>query len=450
MRVSLMAETGISNKDLIGDLKSELQRLVESIIEESPSEDETGFALNVDRAIQTLQTLKDVKKRENQRSSSILEPHNRIVGFYPQEFNCPLTKNIMRDPVIVSTGVTYDRCSIQKWLKEGNRACPITQQLLPSPNLIPNHLVQIMISKWCKNRGIRYPSPDHPPLLLALLKTITSATSDAQKEAAWALRSLTKRLPSFRAHFSEYTEFIPQLLSPLTQSEIDPNLHQYLITTLMNLSIHETNKKTVAETPLVIPILLNALRSGTIKTKRNAAATLCTLSALDTNKSLIGKAGALKPLIDLLEEGQSLAMKDVASAIFSLCINDENKGRAVENGAVRVVLKKIEERVHVDELLVILAMLSDHQKAVVEMAELGAVSSLFLLIKETKCEQNKENCIAVVHRICLKDENTWKEMREEEGRYGTISKIVENGSSRAKRKAKGVLDRINMRRAHTA
>ena len=105
---------------------------------------------------------------------------------------------------------------------------------------------------------------------------------------------------------------------------------------------------------------------------------LFTLSALDSNKELIGKSGALKPLIDLLEEGHALAMKDVASAIFTLCVMHENKARAVRDGAVRVITGKITSRIHVDELLAILALLSSHHKAVQEMADLGVVgSSLF-------------------------------------------------------------------------
>ena len=96
---------------------------------------------------------------------------------------------------------------------------------------------------------------------------------------------------------------------------------------------------------MVITILLDVLRSGTIETRSNAAATLFTLSALDSNKSLIGKAGALKPLIDLLDEGHALAMKDAASAIFNLCIIHENKGRAVRDGAINVLLNKIEDMV---------------------------------------------------------------------------------------------------------
>ncbi|KAL7600058.1 U-box domain-containing protein 9 [Lactuca sativa] len=465
-----MAKSGVFERDptaaakvTTDNLKKELQRLVKSIVEESSPDEEIGFGFIdcIDRATQTLQSLKDLKEGMKHRSYD-----NTSFDSCPQEFNCPLSKEIMRDPVIISSGKTYDRASIQKWLKAGNRTCPKTQQVLTHTILTPNHLVRDMITQWCKNRGVRLPGPlvysdqnlatePNQSLFRSLLNKLSSSLPD-QKEAASSLRSLTKRIPSFRAFFGESDDAIPQLLAPLSvikpETETHRDLQEDLITTLLNLSIHDNNKKIVAETPNAIPILLDALRLGTIETRSNAAATLFTLSALDSNKSLIGKSGALKPLIDLLDEGHVIAMKDAASAIFNLCIVHENKSRAVRDGAVTVILKKIGERVQVDELLAILAMLSSNQKAVEEMSDLGAVSCLFSLIKETSCDRNKENCIAILHTICFNDRTQWREMKEEESKYGTLSRVAGDGTSRAKRKANGILDRINrpINRTHTA
>lgn len=305
---------------------------------------------------------------------------------------------------------------------------------------------------YINEEGITEADRDH---FLSLLGKMSSSLPE-QKEAAKELRMLTKRMPSFRALFGESLDAIPQLLRPLSegksQSGIQPEIQEDVITTLLNLSIHDNNKKLVAETPMVIPLLVEALRSGTIETRTNAAAALFTLSALDSNKALIGKAGALKPLIDLLEEGHPMAMKDVASAIFNLCIIHENKARVVRDGAVGVILRKITNRMHVDELLAILAMIATHQKAVEEMGDLGAVPCLLNIIRESTCDRSKENGIAILYAICLNDRTKWKEMREEEKNFGTISKLAQNGTSRAKRKASGILERLNraVNLTHTA
>ena len=291
--------------------------------------------------------------------------------------------------------------------------------------------------------GVTDADRDH---FLSLLEKMSLALPE-QKQAAKELRLLTKRMPSFRALFGESLDAIPQLLNPLSENKSRTGIHQDLqedvITTVLNLSIHDNNKKLVAETPMVIPLLTEALRSGTIETRTNAAATLFTLSALDSNKALIGKSGALKPLIDLLEEGHQLAMKDVASAIFNLCMIHENRSRAVRDGAGGVILKKFMDRTQVDEGLALLAMLSSHPKAIEEMGEVGAVPCLLTVIRETTCGRNKENCIAILHAICLNDRTKWKEMRDEESTYGIISELAMNGTSRAKRKASGILERLN-------
>ncbi len=54
----------------------------------------------------------------------------------------------MRDPVIVSTGMTYDRSSIEKWLQEGHNTCPVTNQVVTNHDLIPNHTLQRLIRDW--------------------------------------------------------------------------------------------------------------------------------------------------------------------------------------------------------------------------------------------------------------------------------------------------------------
>lgn len=357
---------------------------------------------------------------------------------------------------------TYDRFFIQKWLNAGNRTCPQTHQVLSNTFLTPNNLIREMIEKWSKNQGIElcnvisYISDEGAKEsdknhFLCLLEKMSSTLSD-KKSAAKELRLLTKKHPCFRVLFCDFENAIPQLLKPICEgnsignsssNSINHDLQEDVITTLLNISIHDNNKKIVAETPMVIPLLMKALRCGTIETRANSAATLFTLSALDSNKELIGKLNALKPLISLLEEGHPLTMKDVASAIFTLCMMHDNKARAVKEGAIRVIMMKMKNRVHVDELLAILALLSTHQKAVLEMAELGAVPCLLSVMRESSCERNKENCVAILQTICLYDRSKLKDIKEEENSYRTISELAKNGTSRAKRKASGILERLN-------
>lgn len=72
----------------------------------------------------------------------------------------------MKDPVTLSTGITYDRESIEKWIQDGNQTCPVTNQVLTSFDQIPNHMIRRMIQDWCvanRAHGVeRIPTPRTP------------------------------------------------------------------------------------------------------------------------------------------------------------------------------------------------------------------------------------------------------------------------------------------------
>ena len=56
-------------------------------------------------------------------------------------FLCPITREVMEDPVICSDGHTYERVAIEQWLRTNSRS-PMTNQHLPSRLLIPNHALR--------------------------------------------------------------------------------------------------------------------------------------------------------------------------------------------------------------------------------------------------------------------------------------------------------------------
>ncbi|KAE8720578.1 U-box domain-containing protein 27 [Hibiscus syriacus] len=66
----------------------------------------------------------------------------------PSLFRCPISLDVMKSPVSLCTGVTYDRASIQRWLDGGNNTCPATMQVLQSKELVPNRNLQRLIQNW--------------------------------------------------------------------------------------------------------------------------------------------------------------------------------------------------------------------------------------------------------------------------------------------------------------
>ena len=63
----------------------------------------------------------------------------------PDWLRCPITMEIMMDPVVAADGHTYEREPMLKWLKNSCRS-PVTNQALPNKTLITNHAMRSQIA----------------------------------------------------------------------------------------------------------------------------------------------------------------------------------------------------------------------------------------------------------------------------------------------------------------
>ncbi|KAG5611210.1 hypothetical protein H5410_022491 [Solanum commersonii] len=247
----------------------------------------------------------------------------------------------------------------------------------------------------------------------SLLETLSSNDDVLENmKAAKLVRILTKRFPPLRAFFEEDSVAVTKLLEPLMSGNL------------------------IATNPVVIPLLVESLKFGTLETRSNSAAAL---SSLESNKCIIMKAGALEPSVKL----PLLAMKDAAATIVSLGVVKENRSIAVFEGAIKVIMKKISDRILVDELLVLLAMLSSYDKPIEQMVKLDAVSCLLSIIKEDTSDKSKEHCIAILHTLCYNDRTRLQEMWRDESVNGTIANLALNETTRTKRKAKEIVEQID-------
>ncbi len=70
----------------------------------------------------------------------------------PEEYLCPISLDIMRDPVIGPDGQTYDRPYIEQWLSMNN-VSPLTRTPLTSRNLIPNIALRQTIEKFIQEQN---------------------------------------------------------------------------------------------------------------------------------------------------------------------------------------------------------------------------------------------------------------------------------------------------------
>ncbi|CAJ1976728.1 unnamed protein product [Sphenostylis stenocarpa] len=434
----------------INDLRKESSELHELLI---TSGEELGDSF--ERITTLLSKLRDCVLTENPEADTsecekLSVKHRSPV--IPDDFRCPISLELMKDPVIVSTGQTYERSCIQKWLDAGHKTCPKTQQTLVHTALTPNYVLKSLIALWCESNGIELPkkqgscrtkkcggsshSDCDRTAISVLLDKLASNNIEHQRAAAGELRLLAKRNADNRVCIAE-AGAIPPLVDLLSCS--DPRTQEHAVTALLNLSINESNKGTIVNAG-AIPDIVDVLKNGSMEARENAAATLFSLSVLDENKVQIGAAGAIPALIKLLCEGTPRGKKDAATAIFNLSIYQGNKARAVKAGIVGPLIQFLKDAGGgmVDEALAILAILASHHEGRVAIGQAGPIPILIEVIR-TGSPRNRENAAAVMWSLCTGDPLLLK-LAKEHGAEAALQELSENGTDRAKRKAGSILE----------
>nr|GMD29331.1 U-box domain-containing protein 13-like [Ipomoea batatas] len=372
----------------------------------------------------------------------------------PDDFRCPISLELMRDPVIVSTGQTYERSCIEKWLEAGNNTCPKTQQTLAGTTLTPNYVLRSLIAQWCEANGIEPPkrpcdsqpskkasvcSPVDRSKIETLLCKLASVNREDQQTAAGEIRLLAKRNADNRVAIAE-AGAIPLLVNLL--SIPDSRIQEHAVTALLNLSICEDNKGRIISSDAV-PGIVSVLKRGSMEARENSAATLFSLSVVDENKGTIGALGAIPPLVTLLSEGTQRGKKDAATALFNLCIYQGNKGKAVRAGVVPILIRLLTEPQGsmVDEALAMLAILASHSEG---KAVIGSAMVVLLLVDviANGTPRNRENAATVLVHLCSGDQQHLVEAQEL-GVMAPLLDLVQNGTERGRRKATQLLEKMN-------
>jgi len=71
----------------------------------------------------------------------------------PAEFLCPITAELMEDPVILADGRSYERAAIMKWL-EGSKRSPMTGETLDHCSVVANVNLRNVIVDWRDTQAV--------------------------------------------------------------------------------------------------------------------------------------------------------------------------------------------------------------------------------------------------------------------------------------------------------
>ncbi|KAK7340290.1 hypothetical protein VNO77_20992 [Canavalia gladiata] len=367
----------------------------------------------------------------------------------PYEFLCPITLEIMTDPVIVASGQTYERESIEKWFQSDHNTCPKTRQPLAHLSLAPNCALKNLIEEWCEKNNYKLPkkydpsgkgsgSMENKEEIPSLVESLWSVHLEEQRKAVEKIRMISKENPENRVLVAKHGG-IPPLVQLLSYP--DSKIQEHAVTALLNLSIDEGNKKIISQEG-AIPAIIEVLEKGNCVAKENSAATLFSLSMLDEIKEIVGQSRGIPPLVDLLRNGTIRGKKDAATALFNLSLNQANKGRAIRAGIVTPLLQFLEDvnLGMIDEALSILLLLVSNSDGRQEIGQLSFIETLVEFMREGT-PKNKECAASVLLELCSSNSNFILAALQF-GVYEHLIQIKESGTNRAQRKAIAILDLI--------
>ncbi|KAL7174959.1 hypothetical protein ACSBR2_028710 [Camellia fascicularis] len=256
-------------------------------------------------------------------------------------FICPLTKQIMRDPVTLENGQTFEREAIEKWFiecKESGKTllCPLTLKELRSTEMNPSIALRNTIEEW-----------------------------NARNEAV-QLDMARKSL---------------YLTSP--ESEIMQSLKfvQYLC--------HKSrSNKHVIRNEELIPMIVDMLKSSSRRVRCKALETLRIVAEEDSdNKEIMAEGDTIRTIVKFLSHEQSKEREEAVSLLFELSKSEtlcEKIGSV--NGAILILVgmtsSKSENLLTVGRAEQTLDNLAKCENNVRQMAENGRLQPLLTLLLE--------------------------------------------------------------------
>ncbi|XP_071724984.1 U-box domain-containing protein 17 [Rutidosis leptorrhynchoides] len=370
----------------------------------------------------------------------------------PKDFCCPISWELMRDPVIISTGQTYDRSSISRWMDEGHCTCPKTGQMLIHSRVVPNRALRNLIMQWCSAHGIPYDPPENTEASsapssskaaieanratsLLLIQQLAHGSPGAKTVAAREIRLLAKTGKENRAYIAE-AGAIPHLHNLLLSS--NPVAQENSVTAMLNLSIYDKNKSRIMKEDGCLGSIVEVLRFGlTTEARENAAATLFSLSAVhDYKKEIADEDGAVEALAGLLRVGTSRGKKDAVTALFNLSTHTENCARMIEAGAVTALVEALGFEGVSEEAAGALAFVVRQPTGAVAVArEETAVAGLIAMMR-CGTPRGKENAVAALLELCRSGGAAATErVIKAPALAGLLQMLLFTGTKRARRKA---------------
>ncbi|KAG2255201.1 hypothetical protein Bca52824_074495 [Brassica carinata] len=282
----------------------------------------------------------------------------------PYHFRCPISLELMSDPVTVSTGQTYDRTSIESWIATGNTSCPVTRLPLSDFTLIPNHTLRRLIQEWCvanRSSGVeRIPTPKQPadPISVRSLLSQASAISGthvsvrSRAAAIRRLRGLARDSEKNRVLIAGHNarEILVRILFADVDVGVETSSSEVVsesLALLVMLHMTEGECESISSDPGRVGFMTRLLFDSSIENRVNAAAlvemVLTGSKSTDLKMIISGSGSVFEGVMDLLRSSVSSrrALKIGIKALFALCLVKQTRHLAISAGAPGTLIDRL-------------------------------------------------------------------------------------------------------------
>ena len=273
----------------------------------------------------------------------------------PSVFRCPISMDVMKSPVSLCTGVTYDRSSIQQWLESGHDTCPATMQVLPSKDFVPNLTLHRLINFWVQS-STRRPGSDSPRLLQAtppaisevqaklLIEKIDSDSCVDSLSKVTEFISCCEENRRFLVRFGGFIEVIAGVLRrkcveiealAMAVRILDLLLSENGVKERLNKLILKSNQENNFLSTIVL-----ILQNGSLNSKIKSVQVLDSL-ALDTEskRKIADSQNLISILLHLIKtSNNNQSLNDaVISFLITVSITRSVKSYLIQSGAVEIL-----------------------------------------------------------------------------------------------------------------
>ncbi|KAI3435209.1 RING-type E3 ubiquitin transferase [Psidium guajava] len=292
---------------------------------------------------------------------------------YPLDFRCPISMEIMEDPVTIATGVTYERQNIKKWFfAYKKKTCPATMQSVESFDVTPNHTLKRLIVAWRSEErpGIPSPSAQRHEEIVTLLDTLES--SPFKVTSLKKLKSMIETNGEAKADFvqSGGVQIVVQIMTQVLEDRSDFSIFQACeeaLGILYQLSLSEEAKiLEKLSKPESIKCVAEMLQRGSAEARIHAITILRQMAQSKTHRTFVLQDHGIdlfKSLLELVSDEICTRASSYALEVLVevLSASKKSRVRAIEAGAVCVLVELLPEsnRSKSEKILALLKLLCE-------------------------------------------------------------------------------------------